>query len=98
MPAVISSGNELPQISSEQSSFLIYPNPTTGNFTLELKEGTPDDHVTVEIIGMRGEKVVTKILEGISKQEFSLSEQPVGLYFIRVISGRITGSGKIIKQ
>ncbi len=83
---------------SEQSFFKIYPNPTTGNFILELKEETLPVTIRVEIYGSQGEKVFTKVLYGERRHEFTLSNVPAGVYFIRVISGFKTEAVKIIKQ
>lgn len=94
-PSVVAGENEIP-IVSEQSSFKVYPNPTAGNFILELT-GTADK-VQVDIYGMWGEKVFTTILNGERKHEFSLSDKPVGVYFIQVINGDKSETAKIIKQ
>jgi hypothetical protein len=52
----------------------------------------------VEVYGICGEKVLTKLLDGQYKHEFSLSDRPIGVYFIRVISGDKAETVKIIKQ
>jgi len=97
MPEVTETKDEIPG-SIEQSSFKIYPNPTTGNFILELKGEIPADRVTVDVYGMCGEKVSTEEQNGDLKHEFSLSNRPAGVYFIRVISGNKSETAKIIKQ
>jgi hypothetical protein len=76
----------------------IYPNPTTCNFILELSGELLSDKVSVDIYGIRGEKILTETLNGERKHEFSLSGKPSGVYFIRVISGDKTETVKIIKQ
>ena len=86
MPAVAMAEDEM-QRSHIQSSFKIYPNPTTGNFIIELSGEAPADKVSVDIYGIWGEKVLSKVLNGERKHEFSLSDKPVGIYFIRLISG-----------
>ncbi len=83
---------------AEQSFFKIYPNPTNGSFILELKEEVPTDKVNVDAYGPRGEKVFTEVLTGERRHEFSLSGLPVGVYFIRVISGNKAKTEKIKKQ
>lgn len=97
MPAVTLAEHEKTG-SIQQASFKIYPNPTTGNFILELTGDLTAQNVTVDIYGMRGEKVASASLTGELRHEFSLSDSPVGLYFIRVISGDKSESLKIIKQ
>ncbi|MEI6456707.1 MAG: T9SS type A sorting domain-containing protein, partial [bacterium] len=72
--------------------------PTTGNFILELKGEIPADEVRVDVYGIRGEKVLTGVMGGERKHEFSLLDRPVGIYFIRVITGSRSETAKIIKQ
>jgi hypothetical protein len=81
-----------------QSFFKVYPNPTTGSFTLELSEVPGTSIVKVEIYGMRGEKILNDQFTGEKKHEFSLESNPTGIYFIRVFCGDNLGSQKIIKQ
>jgi Secretion system C-terminal sorting domain len=78
--------------------FKVYPNPTTGNFILELNGDFTSSITNVEVFGMRGEEVLTTVVTGERKREFSLSDRPAGIYFIRVISGSKAASAKIIKQ
>jgi hypothetical protein len=75
-----------------------YPNPTVGSFILELHDATPSDQVTVDIYGLRGEKVITEVMNGERKHNFSLSGRPSGVYAIRVTTGDKTETVKIIKQ
>jgi len=78
--------------------FKVYPNPTTGNFILELNGDFASSTTNVEIFGIRGDKIMTTLLSGEQSHEFSLSDRPKGIYFIRVINGNKAASAKIIKQ
>jgi len=89
---------DVPSIEPEHTFFAIYPNPTTGNFILEIKGKTLSEQVFVEIYGLQGEKVFASTFKGESKHEFSLSDKSAGLYFIRVIVGDKAKTKKIIKQ
>ncbi len=95
IPAVAKVEEEIPR-SIVKSLFKVYPNPTTGNFFLELASDAY--RVNVDLYGMWGEKVLSALLNGERKHEFSLSDRPVGVYFIRVISGDNAETLKIIKQ
>ena len=95
MPAVIAAEDEITG-NFVQSSFKIYPNPTTGNFILELSGDA--DQVKVDVYGIWGEKVFSEVLGGSRKHKFSLSDRPTGIYFIRVISGDKAETVKVIKQ
>jgi hypothetical protein len=75
--------------------FLIYPNPTTGTFTL-LNRGPETGKVQVEIFNMRGERVLSSSFGDEKSHSFSLSEQAAGLYFVKVFSGDLVESFKLI--
>jgi hypothetical protein len=90
-------GESDPAVSLQRPDFTIYPNPTNGNFTLEQKGETGNAIVEVEIYGMRGEKVLSGELAGEKKHEFSISGFPVGLYFVKVVSGKYVETIKVIK-
>ena len=81
-----------------QSFFKIYPNPTTGDFTLELDPEKISGQLKIEVYGMQGEKVISATMNGEMKHVFSLSKRALGIYFIRVISEDQAETRKIIKQ
>ena len=81
----------------EKSSFILYPNPTTGQFTIEQTSGDVQNNVRVEIYGMQGSKVMTGQMNAEKKHDFSISGFPVGLYFVKVIAGEDVGTIKLIK-
>ena len=83
---------------TDKSFFTIYPNPTTGGFSLELKDMEEASEVKVEMYGIYGERLLNEELEGMRKYDFSLAGKPNGIYFIRVVTGKFAGTGKIIKQ
>ena len=82
----------------EKSFFTVYPNPTTGGFSLELKGLEETAELKVEMYGMLGDRVFSAALHGQRKYDLTLDGKPVGVYFIRVVSGKLAGTGKIIKQ
>ena len=97
IPTVVAGGSEQPATSTQSMSFSIYPNPTSGNFTVEQKgEGMPAD-VKVEVYSMRGEKVMTGEIIGEKKHEFWLSNLPHGLYFVKVLAGDYIETFKLVK-
>ncbi len=69
---------------SNKSSIKLYPNPTTGKFTIEQPEGYSDHKWKVEIFGMHGKRLISAEITGERKHEFSLSDIPKGLYFVTV--------------
>ncbi len=83
---------------SGRSFFTIYPNPTNGGFSLELRGVEETAELRVELYGLYGERLMTATGTGKRKYDFTLEGKPCGVYFIRVITGNHTGTGKIIKQ
>jgi hypothetical protein len=82
---------------TEQQFYRIYPNPTSGNFMLELNAQAAEKYL-VEIYDMKGDKMLSAEMRGERRHEFSLSGKPVGIYLVRVISERNSGTTRIIKQ
>jgi hypothetical protein len=85
-------------IGNPDSFFKIYPNPTPGKFTLELKGEATSAQVHVEIFGVLGDRIFSKDMMMERKQEFSLAEKPTGVYVVHVTSGLNSETEKIIKK
>jgi hypothetical protein len=97
--AVIAGNGEQPDpLKQENSTFMIYPNPTSGRFTLELKGDAPPSQVHVEIFSILGEKIQSTELPVERKQVFSLADKPSGVYVVHVSSGAYSETQKIIKR
>jgi hypothetical protein len=91
-------GSQVKPENSANSFFRIYPNPTPGKFTLELKGDATSSQVHVEIYGILGDKILAKDMVIDRKQEFSLTDKPTGVYVIHVSSGVNSETEKIIKR
>ncbi len=84
---------------TEKGFFRVYPNPTAGDFTVEvLDHDMMGQALSIEIIGMRGELV--KRINEVShfQHHLSLQGQQPGLYMIRVQCGNVFGIERIIKR
>ncbi|MCX6306832.1 MAG: GEVED domain-containing protein [Bacteroidetes bacterium] len=87
------------ELIGSKPSFKVYPNPTTGTFTLELKGVEETSKVSVEIYGILGDRILKKEMTGFKQQVFDLSGRLHGIYLIRVMNdGGEMGMTKIIKQ
>ena len=82
----------------ESASFKVYPNPTSGNFTLEQKGDLDSRNVKVEVYSMTGERILTEEIVGQKKHEFMFADAPTGLYFVKVIAGDYVETIKLIKS
>ncbi len=74
----------------------IYPNPTTGKFTVELAEGMVDQNVRIDILGVTGSRVYSGDFTGARKHDFTLEGRPVGIYFVKLVSGETVFTSKLI--
>lgn len=89
--------NEVP---AKTNSISLFPNPSTGKFTLEVKS----DNVKVkniEVFNVLGERVFSEILRSAQDDKvMDLSAQPNGVYFYRVLSedGALVGEGKVVVE
>lgn len=96
-PSVLAVTEPTTQYSSvEQINFSIFPNPTNGNFTLVQKGDKQFGNVKVEVYGMRGNRVLASQMIGEKQHEFSTSDLPVGLYFVKVVAEDYTETIKLI--
>lgn len=84
------------ELLAENKEPLIYPNPTEGQFTIEIKTNTPEKS-DVEIYNITGEKVFSLCTEK-SDVNIDLTGYPSGLYFVRIINKQFSKSGKIILE
>jgi hypothetical protein len=89
---------EEPVGNQSSSFFRVYPNPTTGSFTVELTSELPSGDVNVEVYGMQGNKIISTSMNHERKQTLSLEGNQPGCYFIRVLSDQKSSAAKIIKQ
>jgi hypothetical protein len=76
----------------------IYPNPTTGLFSLEFTNQLAESETRVEIYGMLGELVEQRIVLGEKIISFDLSSKSRGIYILRVLSGDKLYMEKLIRQ
>jgi hypothetical protein len=78
----------------------VFPNPSTGSFTLSLTGIT--EKCSVEIYNVMGERVLTQILPPQTPKgaliAVNIAAQPDGIYLYRVIKedGSLVGSGKVL--
>jgi hypothetical protein len=96
LPSVVSAAEE-PAVISTTPIFTLYPNPTTGNFTIEMKGEQINRKMTVEVYGMHGEKIMTGAWVGEKKHEFGIMNQPHGLYFVKIITQGYSTTFKLVK-
>ena len=78
-----------------QGNILLFPNPTTGKFTLSAADRWLLQ-MDVEILNMEGKIISVTSCSGRDSYTFDLSGQPRGSYFIRITTAEGTAIRKII--
>ncbi len=93
-------GDDLPvldikQVSGNQLSLIIYPNPSGG--LVNIKTGNPYKKVSVEITNITGQSVYSQQFDLLqTTHQIDLSEIAKGIYFVKVQSGNLFKTEKLI--
>ena len=91
---------------TQQSGFEIIPNPTKGKFRIvqndDLLNGFQHDNATIQVWNVLGEKVTSPLtsLQGERgiRPELDLTNQPAGIYFLRISTQDRIITRKIVKE
>jgi hypothetical protein len=94
--AVVVGGNEILSGAGE-SWFKFYPNPVTGNLTLEFQGDEIPAEVRVEIYGMHGETILQTVMHHEKRRIFCIESVPSGIYLLRLRKGNESVTRKIVK-
>ncbi len=89
---------KFPIVPENNPGFRIYPNPNTGQFTLELSDVAESSTIKVEIFNLIGESIMNVELPERKQYLFDLSARQPGIYLIRVMKGNEVGVEKVVKQ
>ena len=100
MPSIIAGEIEpdeaQPAAALNTRAFVIYPNPANENFTFEQTGAKTYGKVNVEIFSIRGERMMTKDLNGENKHLFPVSELQNGLYFVKIVADGYVETLKLV--
>ncbi len=77
------------------NSLTIYPNPTTGKFRIASKDIGFEGNCSVKVFNILGETLVSKNVF-IANDEFDLSQQKAGIYFIELKNNGKVYNAKIV--
>ncbi|HTB32226.1 MAG TPA: T9SS type A sorting domain-containing protein [Bacteroidia bacterium] len=88
------------EIKNNKELVSVYPNPTTGIFTIALVGAKNFVSSNIEIYNVLGERVLTEIRQLADDNRIDLSGQPNGVYFYRVVAanGNLIGEGKVVVE
>ncbi|MCX6277477.1 MAG: T9SS type A sorting domain-containing protein [Bacteroidetes bacterium] len=75
----------------------IFPNPTTGDVTLQLPENEETQMIKVEITDINGLNGISKDIPGLGQYTISVESLPPGIYFLHVTTGKSRETVKLIR-
>jgi hypothetical protein len=78
--------------------FSLYPNPSTGKFTLKLSGSAESASVVIEIYSMIGERILQVELSGQNQYILDLTASPQGIYLVKALKGNQIDVKRIIKN
>jgi hypothetical protein len=76
----------------------IYPNPTTGIFTLEQTVFVSSQALKLEIYTLLGKRIMSDNIMGEKKHQINLGDVPAGIYLVRIMTGEKIETIKLVKQ
>ena len=79
------------------ANITLFPNPTSGQFQLEIQPVESSANIQAIVTTMAGVILAERQLV-VGMNGFDLSQQPAGTYFLRITCGREICVWKIIKQ
>lgn len=80
---------------ANELAYSVYPNPTNGQFVVDLKE--TEETVSVNVYNAYGQIVISKLLTDISLVDLELSG-PAGIYFLEIETAKGKEMTKILKN
>ncbi|HTB30835.1 MAG TPA: T9SS type A sorting domain-containing protein, partial [Bacteroidia bacterium] len=86
-----------PQCCTGTDNITLYPNPNSGQFTIQSSAGS--GQLSVEIYNMLGEKLYLQLSTFNSQLSIDISSQPNGIYLIRILNkdGTLVSQKKVVK-
>ena len=75
----------------------VFPNPTSGRFSVHAVNGRQDKPLSIKIISCKGEQILSKMLIPNDVADFDMSSLLPGIYLIRVSSNEQNAMLKLLK-
>ncbi|HTL82962.1 MAG TPA: T9SS type A sorting domain-containing protein [Bacteroidia bacterium] len=82
-------------VANENTSLSIYPNPSNGIYTIG---NSTRENTTIEIFNSTGQVVTSAVQEVNDGLQFDISNEPAGIYFVRITSGNNVTVERVVKE
>jgi hypothetical protein len=96
-PVMATAESEAEELQDNGQFFNVFPNPTTGSFSIKIKEPEVGEDIAVHLFGLHGNRIFESNMGGYPKKDFNISGYPSGLYILRIIAKNRTGAFRLIK-
>jgi hypothetical protein len=83
-------------VTAKKPSYILYPNPTTGRFTIEQVGEKAYGDIYLELVAPKGERLMTLDLTGAKKRQLVLPDCPPGIYFVKIFSSEDVETFKLV--
>jgi photosystem II stability/assembly factor-like uncharacterized protein len=87
--------NSVEQTGTSYHTITLYPNPTSGICTLHH---VPSDRMLIEVTNILGETVISFMAQGGADFTIDLSEQPAGVYYVRLVGSTAASTLMVIRE
>ncbi|HNY01931.1 MAG TPA: T9SS type A sorting domain-containing protein, partial [Bacteroidales bacterium] len=94
-PVVASTGTL--SIPGQASSFLLFPNPTGGDFIVARRNGAVMKETRIEIYSFDGRKILTGMAHDEWRHSVAFAGQPEGIYLVKIVCGSSSERLKLVK-
>jgi hypothetical protein len=75
----------------------VYPNPASDILNIRFEEPL-DGKVDVYVLNQRGSLVLTDFIEATTvEKQINMTEYPAGIYFVRLVKGKLSNVYKVVK-
>ena len=83
---------------NSQLRFKIYPNPATNSFWVELLDEEDAGSIQIEVFDFSGHRLMHQNRKMVNRAEILISDQPSGLYLVKLTKGNLTGNQTVVLQ
>jgi hypothetical protein len=84
-------------VSLTDHSFILYPNPARESVKLEYKGVGVPEEIDVALYNMQGKRVYTTSVQHAAQVVLGISDQPAGIYLVKIVSGTQYEVKRLIK-